>query len=76
MTLSGTNLGKVYDFTLDLNNGYLAKLYVRPVSLLSLAKDHIIDFSQIISIEKNKIVVEDLSVKSTSAIKVDAPEPL
>lgn len=74
VTVSGQNLGKVYDYTLDLKTGYLSRLYVRPTALFVLSPDYIINFSQIISIERDKIIVEDATIKSKDALSIDMPE--
>lgn len=71
VTVAGNNLGRVNDFSIDTVSGILAKVYVEPniFSLGVLAGSHIIDRKQIISIEKDKIIVEDTSLKATSKSK-------
>lgn len=74
-TESGVFLGKVYDFTLDLTDTKLSKIYVRPSGIRILSNDLIISSKQIISIEKDKIVVEDTKIKDKVPAKAkSAPE--
>jgi sporulation protein YlmC with PRC-barrel domain len=67
-TQSGTFLGKVFDYTLDLTSFKISRLYVRPTLLGGLAKQYIIDYKNIISIEKNRIVVVDATSKGAETV--------
>ena len=67
-TQSGNFLGKVFDYTLDLVSFKITRIYVKPTLLGGFAKQYIIDYKNIISIEKDKIVVEDALVKGAEPI--------
>jgi sporulation protein YlmC with PRC-barrel domain len=67
-TQSGAFLGKVFDYTLDLTSFKISRLYVRPTLLAGLARQYIIDYKSIISIEKDKIVVEDATIKDAKPV--------
>ncbi len=58
-TISGSNLGKVVDYSIDFKLGKLSRLYVNPKGLRRLAKQYVIDSKSIIKIGKNKITVDD-----------------
>lgn len=72
-TASGIYLGKVFDYTIDLAHFMISRLYVRTANLGPFGKQHIIAYKQIISIEKDKITVDDTStkVKSPSFAKAE-----
>jgi len=67
-TESGMYLGKVFDFTLDLTTFLITRIYVRPGLFGGLAKQYIIYYKNIISIEKDKITVADLTVKNKESV--------
>lgn len=67
MTESGTDLGKVTDFEINLNSNRLSSISVKNKIL---GKPLIISYNQIISIEKDAIIVKDGVVK----IKTFEPE--
>ncbi len=67
-TESGTYLGKVFDYTLDLTTFIITRIYVRPSLFGGLAKQYIIYYKNIISIEKDKITVADLTVKNKESV--------
>lgn len=71
-TASGTYLGKVFDYTLDLKHFILTRVYVRSVGLMGMGRQHIISYNQIISIEKEKIIVDDNFAKAKKSTLVQA----
>lgn len=70
-TVSGQYLGFVKDFTLDITEGVLNKIYVTNRFFGGLKSDKIISFGQIVSIEKDKIVVENATIKGGSAVSAE-----
>lgn len=72
-TVSGTYLGRVFDFTIDLRHFMISRIYVAGRILGGFGKQHIIDYKQIISIEKDKITVDDafVKVKKPTLVAVD-----
>lgn len=73
-TASGTYLGKVFDYTLDLSHFMISRIYVGSKMLGSLGKQYIISYKQIISIEKDRITVDDTSTKVKNPSFVKASE--
>lgn len=73
-TETGVYLGKVYDFTLDIDNKRLSRLYVKHPFFLQggFLENKIIPYVQIVSIDKKKIVVADAKVekRAKSAPKI------
>lgn len=68
-TEMGSKIGKVYDYAINLKGSKLAKLYVRPNMIKSLlADENIIDVKQIVTINKDKIVVKDGTKKLPAAV--------
>lgn len=76
-TASGTYLGKVFDYTVDLTHFVLSRIYVRTSFLGVSGQQHIIGYKQIISIEKDKITVDDnfAKAKRPSILKVEGSAP-
>ena len=74
-TESGTYLGKVFDYTLDLTTFVISRIYVRPGLLGGLARQYIIYYKNIISIEKDKITVADLKIKNQESVLAKAAIP-
>jgi len=70
-TLSGLYLGRVNDFTVDFTSAKLSRLYVDSKSLKNITKDLLIDSKCIVSIKKDKIVVDDSCVKEPKKSSVD-----
>ncbi len=68
-TVSGKYLGKCRDFTLNLTSMKIDKIYVDPPMLSAAMREHVIAFPQIVSIEKDKITVEDAFVKAPKTVK-------
>jgi sporulation protein YlmC with PRC-barrel domain len=62
-TFSGTYLGRVFDYTIDLRHFMISRIYIGGKTLGAFGKQHIIGYKQIISIEKDKITVDDAFVK-------------
>lgn len=63
-TESGQKIGKVSNYTIDLSKMYLDKLYVAPnVSINLFASELIIPLTNIIEIQKKKIIVSDKYIK-------------
>jgi sporulation protein YlmC with PRC-barrel domain len=60
-TKSGIAIGRVFDFEIEVDSGIVSKFYVKKGIIEDfLKKDHfIISRSQVISIDKNKMIVED-----------------
>ncbi len=65
ITEGGLYLGRVYDYTLDLDAKRLSRLYVKHPFFLGgeLFENKIISCDQIISIEKDKVLVVDTKVR-------------
>lgn len=64
-TQAGRRLGKVEDFTLNLNSHRIQKLYVRQSLLQSFkGSSLIIDRSEIVDVSGKRIVVRDATVKN------------
>lgn len=74
-TFSGTYLGRVFDYTIDLRHFMISRIYVGGKTLGAFGKQHIIGYKQIISIEKNRITVDDAftKVKKPTLLKVKSP---
>jgi len=62
-TFSGTYLGRVFDYTIDLRSFMISRIYVGGKALGGFGKQHIIGYKQIISIEKDRITVDDAFTK-------------
>ena len=59
-TQSGDHLGKIVSFDLDLESNAVSRYYVKAGPIKDLFQDQlIIDDSQVISITKEKMVVDD-----------------
>lgn len=72
-TASGTYLGRVFDYTVDLRHFMISRIYVGSKLLGPIGRQHIIAYKQIISIEKDRITVDDtiIKVKTSSLVKAD-----
>ena len=68
-TVSGKYLGKCRDYTLDLDRFKIDKIYVSFWSLFSNFKEYAIAFSQIVSIEKERITVEDAVIEAAEPVE-------
>ncbi|OGY49478.1 MAG: hypothetical protein A3J65_03640 [Candidatus Buchananbacteria bacterium RIFCSPHIGHO2_02_FULL_45_11b] len=67
-TQSGQNLGRVYSFDLDIDNNAVVSYYVRTGLIKGLWHQQlIISPRQVISISKEKMVVEDSAAKEPKA---------
>jgi len=62
-TFSGTYLGRVFDYTVDLRSFIISRIYVGGKTLGAFGKQYIIGYAQIISIEKDRITVDDAFTK-------------
>lgn len=71
-TASGTYLGKVFDYTIDLRHFMISRIYTGSRVFGALRKQHIIGFKQIISIEKNRITVDDGFAKAKKPTLIHA----
>jgi len=71
-TVSGTYLGRVFDYTIDLRDFKLSRIYVGARVLGAFGSQHIIASKQIVSIEKEGITVEDVFVKSRKPTLIKA----
>lgn len=72
-TKSGEALGRVFDFEVDVDSGIIIKFYVKTGNIIEdfLKKDYFLIYrNQVISIDKNKIVVEDGLEKEKNAGRV------
>jgi sporulation protein YlmC with PRC-barrel domain len=66
-TKSGIFLGKVFDFELETDSGIITKFYVKRGNLIEglLKREQlIISRNQVISLDKEKMVVEDGLIKA------------
>jgi sporulation protein YlmC with PRC-barrel domain len=70
-TISGINLGKVYDYSIDLHQARLSRLYIHPKFLKKLSHELIIDSKCIVSIKKDRITVDDSCIKEKTATNVN-----
>lgn len=68
-TVSGRLLGKCRDYTLNLTSMKIDKIYVDPPMLSTTMSGYAIAYVQIVSIEKDKITVEDAFVKAAKPVK-------
>lgn len=67
-TQSGQNLGRIYSFDLDIDNSTVVSYYVRTGLIKGLWHQQLaIAPSQVISISKEKMVVEDSAAKEPKA---------
>lgn len=72
---SGQRLGKVEDYTINLQTHLLQKLYVRrPFYASFIRQDLIIDRGQIIDVKPGKVTVADSTIKKP-ALAVKSVEP-
>jgi sporulation protein YlmC with PRC-barrel domain len=75
-TESGTYLGRVFDYTIDLRHFMISRIYVGSKRFKSFTKQHIIGYKQIISIEKDRITVDDTFAKvRKSRLAITDPVP-
>lgn len=74
-TKSGQKLGRVVDFEIDPLTGKITDYYVKSVNVIEglFQKELIINQSQVISIDKKKMMVEDGAVELKAGIKL-SPE--
>jgi len=74
VTVGGQKLGKVDNFTVDLNAGRIQKLYANPHILRSwLGSSIIVDRSQITELNDREIVVNDTTDYVAESASVKAP---
>ena len=72
---SGSYLGKVVDFRIDISGQNIVKYYVSGDFFGLIKKPLIIDASQIIEIKEDKIIVDDAAIfEKTTSKKKAAPE--
>jgi sporulation protein YlmC with PRC-barrel domain len=71
-TFSGRYLGRVTDYKVDLRLFMISQIHVKMMVFGYFGKQHIIAYKQIISIEKDKIVVDDAFAKVRKATLVKA----
>jgi len=72
-TKSGIFLGRVFDFEMETDSGIINKFYVKRGNLIEglLKRDQlIISRNQVISIDKEKMVVEDGEVKEEAKERI------
>ena len=75
-TVSGTYLGRVFDYTIDLRHFMISRIYVGTKLFKSFTKQHIIGYKQIVSIEKDRITVDDAFAKvRKSRLAITDPMP-
>ena len=70
-TESDQHLGKISDFEIEASSNYIVKYYIKPESLIKelVSKELIVSSEQVISVDKEKMIVEDNIVKSAEMIK-------
>jgi uncharacterized protein YrrD len=74
VTESGQKLGKVEEFTVELNDFTVKKLYVRPGLLKSmLVSSLVIDRGQVVDVTPKQIVVRDATAGTTEPVANLAP---
>jgi len=73
-TVSGKFLGRVKDFSVNLTAMHLEKIIVDSLWTISSAKHYLISYSQIISIEPGKIVVEDATISTKATVLEEIAE--
>lgn len=71
-TFSGAYLGRVFDYTVSLSQFMISRIYVGGKAFGAFGKQHIISYPQIISIEKDRITVDDAFVKIKKPTLVQA----
>lgn len=64
VTLDGVYLGKVTDYSIDLKAARLSRLYIAPRAFRKIIDQYIINSSQIVSMSRDKIVVDDSCEKA------------
>ena len=74
VTVLGIVLGRVRDYTVNTKSLHLDKLYVDQGVFRPLARELLISFPQIVSIEKDVVTVADASIKETKAVRGQLPE--
>jgi len=71
VTESGHKLGKAEDYSVDSGNNLIQKIYIRPSLLKNLMVNNIvIDRTNIIKAEDDKITVSDASLKTPAKAKI------
>lgn len=74
VTESGKRLGKVVNYAIDNTTWLIGKLYVTPGLLTNpLQQEHIIDRSDVINIEKNRITVRELRQRTGKPLTIPLP---
>jgi len=77
-TLSGMYVGKVSDFTFDVETGQILKLMIVNRAIQALVRELMLPVSAVKKVEERVIIVEDLdkpiTIKETTA-KVPIPSP-
>jgi sporulation protein YlmC with PRC-barrel domain len=74
VTVGGQKLGKVDNYTVDLNAGRIQKLYARPHILQSwLGSSIIIDRTQITELNDREIIVNDTTDYVAESVSAKAP---
>lgn len=73
-TESKKKLGKVEEYVINMNGFVVQKIHVKPPAWKSFSdSSKIIDRSQIVEVDDNKIVVKDASVKESSRVAQPVP---
>ena len=69
---SGQRLGKISDFEIESSSQNIIKYYVKPESIIKelVSRELVISAQQVISIDKEKMIVEDTLTKETEKEKV------
>lgn len=75
-TKSGERLGKVASFEIDCETHLIVNYYVRSLKDLLFKDELIISPSQVISISKEKMIVEDAVIKDKIKDALNATTPV
>ncbi len=70
-----TRIGRVSDYSTDLESLFIQRLYVMPSVLKLTRAQKIISRTQIVEITTKKIIVKDTEVPETSFFKAPVPVP-
>lgn len=74
VTEGGKRLGKVVNYAIDNHAWLIGKLYITPGLLANpLQQEHIIDRSDVINVEKNRITVRELRQRTGKPLTIPLP---
>jgi uncharacterized protein YrrD len=72
VTQSGTKLGKIDNYTINLDSGVIQKLYAQPTLLKSwFGSSVIVDRNQIVDLQETAVIVKDATVDYAESSKAN-----